>query len=894
MTDLLPEKLRLKEYLERKGISYNQKLKTWRCPNHDDQRESATLYENIDGGILTCHVCGKSWDIFQVSGIINNLSEFKDQLKEVRDTLGTQERPEEKPLTKTQLSDTTKKEKKPVPVVLDRDVAKTKYTREKILKLYKMSQRSKLNKDKVQIIKTWPFINQDRKIMGMDVRLEDGSGDKEVLTFWYNGKNVKFAQAPILIYGLDQLQKDRKNLIHEGSKCAEIGQNNLDGFTHLSWSGGSNKAQLAEWTVIKDYDNYILPDNDDPGYKAAYNIRLQLPNLKIIDVHKIEGLKKGDDIEQILDIMSPDELTKYILNPDNQLKKIGDTERGSGPDSSELSPLQSSEPLHSTGSELPPASPFQILGIGDDGRAAFITEEGRLMKWTLDSISKNKLTVLCGRSFWNTEYPLKNGVNWDDAIDDIIRISQVKDFNDENIRGRGAWRDGDKISYHDGIKTIGEYDSKKIYLRLPRHDIGIQDKPIDRDIPRTIKNIIFKMSFETPADTVRCLGWSVLAPFAGALKFRPALLLTGPSGSGKTTVANLCIRKLANCEWFNGSESTVAGVRGKIKYDSCGVMFEETEADTVKKKSNRDDLFSLMRVNVSDDAPDTVKGTKEGGYNSFKMQNMFGFIAIDPTVDSVADENRIFRVNMIRPKNSGEWKNIENELNRYLTEKNCRAIRALTWQKLKVILGQTETITDIIREKTLRDYRSSYSDAMLASAFMVIFNGEEKPTAESISFWIDKYYNYQPADEHRDEAEEIIERLMNEVIEILHEHGREKLTIMECFDRIYTGKKKIDTIEHDVTDTEIDTYKLHVARYGMRLTSDYELAIQNNHHMIKKIIERGNGYSKILKRHRGLIDSQRNIHFFDGKSPRCTVLKGIIEKKWEDKTDQEQLEDIIV
>ena len=271
-------------------------------------------------------------------------------------------------------------------------------------------------------------------------------------------------------------------------------------------------------------------------------------------------------------------------------------------------------------------------------------------------------------------------------------------------------------------------------------------------------------------------------------------------------------------------------------------------------------------------------------------------VALGTIADIVplADENRIFRVNMVRPKNSGEWKNIENELNGYLTEKNCRAIRALTWLKLSVILDLAETIVDVIREKTGRDYRSSYSDAMLASAFMVIFNGEEKPTKENIIFWIDKYYNYQPADEHRDEAEEIIERLMNEVIEVLHDHSREKLTIMECLDRIYTGKKKIDTIEHDVTDTEIDTYKLHVARYGMRLTSDYELAIQNNHHMIKKIIERGNGYSKILKRHRGLVDTQRNIHFFDGKSPRCTVLKGIIEKKWEDKTSEEQLLDVII
>jgi hypothetical protein len=33
------------------------------------------------------------------------------------------------------------------------------------------------------------------------------------------------------------------------------------------------------------------------------------------------------------------------------------------------------------------------------------------------------------------------------------------------------------------------------------------------------------------------------------------------------------------------------------------------------------------------------------------MQNMFAFIAIDPTVDNVADENRIFRINMVKPTN---------------------------------------------------------------------------------------------------------------------------------------------------------------------------------------------------------------------------------------------------
>lgn len=521
--------------------------------------------------------------------------------------------------------------------------------------------------------------------------------------------------------------------------------------------------------------------------------------------------------------------------------------------------------------------PFKILGIGDDGRAAFITEEGRLQKYNLAGITKNQLGVLANRKFWSLEWPLpKEKTEWDAAIDDVIRNSQRHDFIESNVRGRGAWRDGDKISYHDGIETIGEWDKKKLYLRLPRHENGINDDPIDPEITKNIKNTVFKMSFETPADAVRCLSWSILAPFAGALKYRPAMLLTGPSSSGKTTAANLCIRKLADCEWFNGSESTVPGVRGKIKYDSRGVMFEEAERDTLKKSVNRDELFSLMRVSVSDDAPDTVKGTKDGGYNSFKMQNMFGFIAIDPTLNSIADENRIFRINMVIPKNGNEWKQIEKELIELLCEKNCRAIRALTWLKLKTILELSDRIVDAVRKKTGRDYRSSYADSMLASTFMVIWTGTDNPSDEQIENMLDKYYSYQTPEEHRDEAKEIVDRILDEQIEILGDGAREKISIMECLNMIVIGSKYCGIGEAELSEITIMNYRQHVSRHGIRIIDNNNIAIANKHHMIMKIIGMGNGYSKILRRHQGYVE-QKPVYFYDNKYRRCTILKGILE-----------------
>lgn len=862
MENLINIKIRLEEFLKLSGISYNGKLKTWRCPNHSDENESGVLYKNNDGHIFYCPVCAESWDIFQIAGIIYNENDFKNQLKIVKDRLGIIEE---------------KNEKSNIPIPLKHEDALKIYDR-------KIIENISTGKPWGKIVDSWSYIDENENVLALDVRFENDKNKKFVITFWYNGE-LTWANTPVFIYGLNLIKKypDKKIIIHEGAKCAKLGNEFLENFVNISWSGGSGKSGIPDWSFLKNKDVCILQDNDDPGKKAALKIKKQLTNAKILKP-MTDG--NGDDIEQWIEKYPLDEINNYILNKNN-IESFDDAQENPRDAMSNL--CENGLPLHNSTScaSSNDSTPFRILGIGDDGRAAFISEEGRLQKWNLDGLSKSKLMVLTGREYWKNNFPNgKNGIDWDNAIDETIRISQNIDFNESNIRGRGAWRDGEKISYHDGINTYGETNDKKIYLRLPKKDIGINEEKIDDEIIKNIKDEIFKMSFETKTDAIRCLGWSVLAPFAGALKFRPAILLTGSSGTGKTTVANLCIRRLAMCEWFNGSESTVAGVRGKIKYDSCGIMFEETEADTLKKRTNRDELFSLMRVNVSDDAPDTVKGTKDGGFNSFKMQNMFGFIAIDPTVESVADENRIFRINMIKPSNQNEWKKIENNLINLLNEKNCRSIRALTWKKLKEILKLSDYITDFIRKKTGKDYRSSYADAMLVSSFIKIWSRVDDPTDEQIINLLNKYYEFQQPEDTRDESEEIIDRIMDETIEVLHKNDREKITILECLQRINTEKNG----DICLTDGEINDYKLCAARNGLRIIDCGNIAISNNHHIIKKIIGVSNGYSKIFRRHPGIIESQKLVHFYDGGKPkRCTVISGIIEENIKKMTEDEKL-----
>jgi len=863
--DLSPTKKRLREYLEKRGVAYNKAKKTWRCPKHSDDDPSATLYDNQETPYLYCPVCSENFSIFDVAGLLDGTNDFTKMIESVNQTLGNV-MPEKK-------SSAPKEKKKSEPISIDQERVKEVYKKEVITKLG-------IEKKWGSFVFAWGYTDKDNKIIAVDVRFEDEKKKKDVITFFYDG-SLKWFGAPIIIYNLySALQSEKPLLIVEGAKCVDIAAA-LSEFTPVSWNGGAGKAHLVDWSVFSSREIFILPDNDDPGLKAAHKIKEQLPQSKIV---KSPTNGKGDDIEQFLEKMSPDALTAYILNTENHIDDS--RECPTEPDF-----LGDSPPPDGNQDVGHSSEPFKILGVGDDGRGNFIDWQGRHQCEKLTSINASFLKVLAPLEHWKFNFPKKYGIDWEEASSLVIEGCQQRSFDRNIFRGRGAWRDDKLISYHNGVKTIGDHSDDKIYMKLTPNNVVIDAQIPDRETMIETKELIFKISFETPADAVRCMGWSVIAPFCGALKFRPAILLTGESGSGKTTVATMMIKRLTKCFLLNGSETTVAGIRGLIKRDSCPIVFDETEADSEKKKLNRDELLSLMRANTSDDAPDTIKGTKDGGYVSYKMQNIFAFIGINPTVESAADENRIFRINMIPSKKQRDWKKIESQLKIYLDETHCDAIRSLTWTKLKIIMDLAERIVGIIQDKTHRDYRSSYADALMASAFMVVWTYCDDPTDEQIGEMLDKYYQFQPVESHRNESEETVDRLMDEVIEVIHEHnGREKRSIREILNSLYIGEVEDPEQVRVLTVKEKAAYRQAVGRYGVKLTEEGNVAISNDNHMIKKILNVGTGYGKILKRHPDLIETSRNVSFPDKKQRRCTIINGIIKKKYEDMTDDEKLE----
>jgi hypothetical protein len=527
--------------------------------------------------------------------------------------------------------------------------------------------------------------------------------------------------------------------------------------------------------------------------------------------------------------------------------------------------------------DKPNALPFTILGVTDNATCFFIGRNQRMIETNLSLLTKNNLLQLAALTWWQENFSLEGKMSWDRAIDFVVEMSSAKDFDNDKIRGRGAWIDGGNICYHDGKVTTGNASNDVVYLRKREKNIGIAT-PLPRNgLAKDLFYSVEKMSFETEIDAIRLVAWSLLAPFAGALPWRPAILLTGESGSGKSTVIDKIVKPLAAPVMFSGGVTSEAGVRQKIKNDASAIVIEESETDTNKKKRYREDLFSLMRQSTTNDAPSAAKGTRDGRGTSFKLRSMFLFAAISPEVESVADDNRIFLVNMKKTDGSG-WLELERSIDKYINPTNCASIRAFVWRNLSKIIKDSHRYARLIQEVTKRDRRTALADGLLFSAFLTTLGMIKDDTDEQIKRLLEHYYKFDTRDRQRNETHELVKRLLDERV-LVDQPTRQQMTLRNVLIGGYIGKfsNELKPTETDMLSTEERTYLKSMANaLGVGMDKDNNLMIANNHHEIQKILGKGSGYQRQLYRHEGLIERGRAVNM-SGTTRRCVVVRGVLE-----------------
>lgn len=883
--DTTKYKSRIKDYLAARGIATNMDGGTLRCqcpePSHADNNPTAVVYDET----IHCPVCTATWDIFEVAGMVEGLQSFPDKIKAVQSALG--EAPQ------------AKKEGGENMIVIPYAQAKDTFTVERLLSLSAYVGKGDPKQgygDK--ITGAWPFRTESGDVEIVDVRFEGGPRKKNVISFYWNGKSIKSRNCPVRIYGRERLSEypDHKVLIVEGCKAAKAAEALIPfGYIPVTWNGGTGKAGKAPWSLLSGREVVGMPDDDQqldkktgellhpskqPGIKAMLAIKKRIPELKIVEpfpaVREIKA--DGADIVEYLEMYEPEELAKLLnshgnYNPGTPKPKMVEVSMykppASGPTDTDI------------GASDDPFS-FKILGTANDGKCYFRDRAGRLYDFKLDSTSKGKLLQLAPLSFWCSYLSCsKMGQDeWTQAQDALMEVGGKIDFDTDQIRGRGAWRgDNGKVCYHDGKTTYGEPSEELVFLNKKVQPIGIGSGRLSPQELNKMKEAAFSLSFETNGDAMRLLSWSILAPFSGALSWRPQAFLTGPSGGGKSSVELFIVKPLALPDRFNAGKTSAAGYMQSRRKDAGGVVMDEADPDTETKKKYKEDLLSIMRQSTSDDTPKSAMGTADQTGVTYMTRDMFLFIAISPEIESVADDNRLVKINIKKPAQNGKsWDELKKALTTAMSPENCRKVRNMTWEALPKIIELADHMAHMIQTHTGKDHRFAISEGTLMAAYLTVWKGLTDPTEEQLQEFIAGNYDLRTPEESRDEAVEFIDRLLEHKVKVFVNERSKEFNVLEACKIM-----SLETIDHGdetgpehLTKAQVTEFKRALNMSGISVDPDGNLAIANNHYEIKRIAGKQNGYKKILWRHPDLVDKGKNVVFTD-KTWRCTAIAGIIQ-----------------
>jgi putative DNA primase/helicase len=735
---------------------------------------------------------------------------------------------------------------------------------------------------------SWTCKDPEGRVELLTVRFEGGRRPKNVITFWWDGERVQCRNPPVRLFGRDALAQRPEDpvCIHEGEKCWAAAQA-IPGYVAVTWNGGAKKAKQVDWSALAGRAVTILPDDDPPGRDTAFYLAKVLQGIAasvriVAPLEEARAIKsKGADIVEALQVRSAQGMADYLrTGPELEDQRDSATDR----DEARHDRVSASDEQAGAGGNNGAGDslsqdnfPFRILGTADDGLTYFLDRSERLQALRLGALSKTQLQLLAPLEWWIAHFRGSRGkLDVDEAVDYVIEAANGKGFDLANLIGRGAWRDPRGLVYHDGEKTYGNPDSAFIYQKKARLDMGLDGDPATPDTRAGMFAAASQMSFETPADCARLLAWSVLAPFCGALPWRPAGFVTGGSGTGKSTVLTMVVKKLARPLCASGS-STEAGIRQAAGNDCLGIEIDEAEAHDENDQRNVRGLFGLMRQSTSDDAPPILKGTTTGKGMSFASRCMYLFSAITPGFERQADFNRFFVVDLVPPTN--DWKKVRAEVEAAFTDANCAAVRAYVWPRLTEIMSAARGMVDAIREASRFDDRYALLEGMLWAAHWLVWKSR-LPAGAELAEWLAMVYSVKAPQAVEDDAVTMMRRLLAEVVQLQDNPGK-RFTMEHMALALATGYEEQATEgQSGVTCVDGDKYRRTLGLYGLYVPTRGEysgcLAVQVNHPWIARTIATGSQYAKTLARHPLCIAKTKPVTPTGDTSRRCMIFSPLV------------------
>ena len=514
----------------------------------------------------------------------------------------------------------------------------------------------------------WTYKTLEGKLIGYIARYDVGD-KKEIVPYTHRARSwvPKQFDEPRPLYNLPALsEKPTANvLLVEGEKCADHAARLFPKLAVVTWPGGSKAIGKVNWQALAGRKVAIWPDNDAPGLKAAEAIAGTLLGLgaSVRFVIPPDGMPKGWDVAD--SDLTPDTAMQWIkdrMAP--ELPKPADEQ----PPEQEAPPLEAysdiqdrsqpvdieepAAPVVHAGGYLLQDAPFQCLGHDKGQYFYFAAGTQQITVLTSGMHTKSNLLQLAPLVYWRAEFPKgKTGdIDIDSASDCMMRACERAGiFSIDRVRGRGAWWDDGHVAIHLGDKIVigddhfqpSKVKSRYIY-EASQALAGDITNPLSNKEANRFISFLEVLAWTNPMYVKLAAGWCVVSHIGGALDWRPHIWVVGNKGSGKSWFMGKVIKPILgqNC-LFVQSNSSEAGIRQTLGFDSLPVLFDEAEGETAEAQANMQRVLGLIRQSSSETGGKIAKGTPGGKAQRFMIRSCFALSAINAAIVQQSDKSRV-------------------------------------------------------------------------------------------------------------------------------------------------------------------------------------------------------------------------------------------------------------
>ena len=149
------------------------------------------------------------------------------------------------------------------------------------------------------------------------------------------------------------------------------------------------------------------------------------------------------------------------------------------------------------------------------------------------------------------------------------------------------------------------------------------------------------------------LGWALIAPFGGLLRWRPHLWITGRRGTGKSQIIlDPMIAPLCGDFAYQGTgRSTEAGLRRSINMTARPVILDEFDIRSGGDEKRMDGIVKLARNASGDSSAVVTMADGSSGTVQYIVRSCFCFASVNMPEQDAAIESRIVRVEKLAVEN---------------------------------------------------------------------------------------------------------------------------------------------------------------------------------------------------------------------------------------------------